>query len=205
MNQIPSPSLKRLVTLFQILTQLEENSKITSVEISARTGWSEATIRRDISLLKLHSGKSNGYSVGGLKKSLQEILNLSDDERKNFCVVGLGQLGSALLKNSDFSRSNFKIVAGFDSSTNRIELLESSIPLFSTANLENEIAERKIEFAILSVSDTCAQKVADRLVVAGIKGIVNYTNVILNVPETVNVENVSMAFALSNLASRIEK
>ena len=205
MNQIPSPSLKRLVTLFQILTQLEENSKITSVEISARTGWSEATIRRDISLLKLHSGKSNGYSVGGLKKSLQEILNLSDDERKNFCVVGLGQLGLALLKNSDFSRSNFKIVAGFDSSTNRIELLESSIPLFSTANLESEIAERKIEFAILSVSDSCAQKVTDRLVAAGIKGIVNYTNVILNVPETVNVENVSMAFALSNLASRIEK
>ncbi len=202
MNQIPSPSLKRLVTLFQILTQLEENSKITSVEISARTGWSEATIRRDISLLKLHSGKSNGYPAGELRRAIRERLNLSEEGSRNCCVVGLGKLGAALLENSDFSGTNFRIAAGFDSSTNRIELLESAIPLFSTSDLESEIGDMKIDYAILCVADRDAQKIAERLSAAGIKGIVNYTNTILKLPAGLEVENVSMAFALSNLASK---
>ncbi len=202
MNQIPSPSRKRLVTLSQILSQLEENSKITSVEISARTGWSEATIRRDISLLKLHSGKSNGYPAGELRRAIRERLNLSEEGRRNCCVVGLGKLGAALLENSDFSGTNFRIAAGFDSSTNRIELLESAIPLFSTSDLESEIGEMKIDYAILCVADRDAQKIAERLSAAGIKGIVNYTNTILKLPAGLEVENVSMAFALSNLASK---
>lgn len=202
MNQIPSPSRKRLVTLSQILSQLEENSKITSVEISSRTGWSEATIRRDISLLKLHSGKSNGYPAGELRRAIRERLNLSEEGRRNCCVVGLGKLGAALLENSDFSGTNFRIAAGFDSSTNRIELLESTIPLFSTSDLEDEIGGRKIDFAILCVADRDAQKIAERLSAAGIKGIVNYTNTILKLPAGLEVENVSMAFALSNLASK---
>ena len=202
MNQIPSPSRKRLVTLSQILSQLEENSKITSVEISSRTGWSEATIRRDISLLKLHSGKSNGYSVGELRESIRERLNLSAPELRKCCVVGLGKLGAALLENADFSGSPFMIAAGFDSSTNRIELLESTIPLFSTSDLEGEIGEMKIDYAILCVADRDAQKIAERLSAAGIKGIVNYTNTILKLPAGLEVENVSMAFALSNLASK---
>ena len=190
------------MTLSQILSQLEENSKITSVEISARTGWSEATIRRDISLLKLHSGKSNGYSVGELRESIRERLNLSVPELRKCCVVGLGKLGASLLENADFSGSPFKIAAGFDSSTNRIELLESAIPLFSTSDLESEIGEMKIDYAILCVADRDAQKIAERLSAAGIKGIVNYTNTILKLPAGLEVENVSMAFALSNLASK---
>lgn len=202
MNQIPSPSRKRLVTLSQILSQLEEKSKITSVEISARTGWSEATIRRDISLLKLHSGKSNGYPAGELRRAIRERLNLSEEGRRNCCVVGLGKLGAALLENSDFSGTNFRIAAGFDSSTNRIELLESTIPLFSTSDLEGEIGDMKIDYAILCVADRDAQKIAERLSAAGIKGIVNYTNTILKLPAGLEVENVSMAFALSNLASK---
>jgi len=202
MNQIPSPSRKRLVTLSQILSQLEENSKITSVEISARTGWSEAIIRRDISLLKLHSGKSNGYPAGELRRAIRERLNLSEEGRRNCCVVGLGKLGAALLENSDFSGTNFRIAAGFDSSTNRIELLESAIPLFSTSDLESEIGEMKIDYAILCVADRDAQKIAERLSAAGIKGIVNYTNTILKLPAGLEVENVSMAFALSNLAAK---
>jgi len=91
---------------------------------------------------------------------------------------------------------------GFDSSTNRIELLESTIPLFSTSNLESEIGDMKIDYAILCVADKDAQKIAERLAAAGIKGIVNYTNTILKVPEGLDVENVSMAFTLSNLASK---
>ena len=152
--------------------------------------------------MKLHSGKSNGYPAGELRRAIRERLNLSEEGRRNCCVVGLGKLGAALLENSDFSGTNFRIAAGFDSSTNRIELLESTIPLFSTSDLEGEIGEMKIDYAILCVADRDAQKIAERLSAAGIKGIVNYTNTILKLPAGLEVENVSMAFALSNLASK---
>ena len=199
MNQIPSPSRKRLVTLSQILSQLEEKSKITSVEISARTGWSEATIRRDISLLKLHSGKSNGYSVGELRESIRERLNLSAPELRKCCVVGLGKLGAALMENADFSGSPFKIAAAFDTSMNRIELLDSDIPLYLTTELKNVIPAKGITLAVLCVPDQIAQEMADRLVSFGIRGIVNYTNTILSVPDGVTVENANVVTALTRI------
>ena len=199
MNQIPSPSRKRLVTLSQILSQLEENSKITSVEIAARTGWSEATIRRDISLLKLHSGKSNGYSAGELRESIRERLNLSAPALRKCCVVGLGKLGAALMENADFSGSPFKIAAAFDTSMNRIELLDSDIPLYLTTELKTVIPAKGITLAVLCVPDQIAQEMEDRLVSFGIRGIVNYTNTILSVPDGVTVENANVVTALTRI------
>lgn len=200
MKQIPSPSRKRLVTLSQILSQIENKTKITSVEISELSGWSEATIRRDISLLELHSGKSNGYYIEELRNSIQEKLNLSSEIAKHkCCIVGLGKLGESLLSNSNFAKSNFDLVAGFDSNTNRIEILNSKIPLFSTINLKNTINTKKIEFAILCVVDEKAQEMAEKLVSFGIKGIVNYTNTILSLPQEIKVENVSPIFVLGLL------
>lgn len=200
MKQIPSPSKKRLVTLSQILSQIENKTKITSVEISELSGWNEATIRRDISLLELHSGKSNGYSIEELRNSIQEKLNLSSEISKHkCCIVGLGKLGESLLSNSNFAKSNFDLVAGFDSNTNRIEILNSKIPLFSTINLKNTINTKKIEFAILCVTDEKAQEMAEKLVSFGIKGIVNYTNTILSLPQEIKVENVSPIFVLGLL------
>lgn len=200
MKTIPSPSRKRLVTLSQILSQIKDQKKITSVEISEKTGWSEATIRRDISLLELHSGKSNGYYIEELRNSIQEKLNLSSEITKHkCCIVGLGKLGESLLSNSNFEKSNFDLVAGFDSNTNRIEIMNSKIPLFSTINLKNTIESKKIHFAILCVADEKAQEVAEKLVSFGIKGIVNYTNTILSLPQEIKVENVSPIFVLGLL------
>jgi len=200
MKQISTPSKKRLVTLSQILSQQNDKEKITSVDIAKITGWSEATIRRDISLLELHSGKSNGYYIEELRKSIQEKLNLSlEIEKHRCCIVGLEKLGESLLSNSNFGKSNFDLVAGFDSNTNRIEIMNSKIPLFSTIELKSIIELKKIEFAILCVADEKAQEIAEKLVSFGIKGIVNYTNTILSLNQEIKVENVSPIFVLGLL------
>ena len=200
MNEIPSPSRKRLVTLSQLLSQIE-NDRVTSVELSRLTGWSEATIRRDISLLHLHSGKSNGYSKEELKNSICEKLNISDSNSAccRFCIVGLGRLGSALLETSVYPDSNFQLAAGFDSSTNRTEILKSSVDLYSTAELESVIKSKKIEYALLAVPDAKAQSAAEKLVSCGIKGIVNYTGTVLSLPESVSVENVNTLTVLRSM------
>ena len=66
---MPNPSKKRLVILARILSQ-QGKKKVTSVDLSALTGWSEATIRRDISILELHQGASNGYDAGLLREAI---------------------------------------------------------------------------------------------------------------------------------------
>ena len=202
MKELPLPSKKRLLTLSNLLSQQpQEKMRITSAEIAKLTGWGEATIRRDISLLELHTGKSNGYELKSLKTEIDKNLGLikTGGEKHNCCIVGLGSLGQAFLENSVFLNENFALVAGFDSNQNRVELIKSKIPLFPTLDLEKTIRQQKIEFAILTVDDSLAQKMTDRLVSYGIKGIVNYTNAVLTVPENFRLENASPEKSLANL------
>ena len=200
MKKIPAPSKKRLVLLARLLAQ-QTKEKITSVELSALTGWGEATIRRDISLLELHNGVSNGYDVRVLREAISKILQISTDENKKHrcCIVGLGKLGEALLESSVFAGSSFELVAGFDTNFNKIEIMKSEIPLFATLDLEQKIRSLKIEYAVLAVPDEKAQFMADRLVSYGIKGIVNYTNIVLSLPKEIRVENVNTVAILSEM------
>ncbi|MBO5100089.1 MAG: Gfo/Idh/MocA family oxidoreductase [Treponema sp.] len=200
MKSIPEPSRRRLVAIAQLLTQ-QTSEKITSVTIEKLTGWSQSLIRKDISLLELRSGASNGYKVAELKEAIFSAFNIKviPNNQKKCCIVGLGRLGAALLENSIFDNSPFKIVAGFDSNVNRTEILRASFPLHPTTLLESVIKSEKIEFAILAVPEKNAIETAKRLANCGIKGIVNYTSSILTTDENITIENVSPITALTNL------
>ena len=92
MKELPLPSKKRLLTLSNLLSQQpQEKIRITSAEIAKLTGWGEATIRRDISLLELHTGKSNGYELKSLKTEIDKNLGLIKigGEKHNCCIVVL--------------------------------------------------------------------------------------------------------------------
>ena len=203
MKKIPAPSKKRLIVLAKVLSQ-HEKQKITSVELSGLTGWGEATIRRDISLLELHNGVSNGYDVKILHEAICGIFQIegAKNEKHHCCIVGLGKLGEALLESSVFDESPFELVAGFDTNVNKIEIMKSAVPLFPTLDLEQKIRSLKIEYAVLAVPDEKAQFMAERLSQYGIKGIVNYTNIILNLSKNVRVENVNTVFVLTGMIAR---
>lgn len=200
MKKIPAPSKKRLITLAQLLSQ-QDKAKITSTELSALTGWTEATIRRDISLLELHNGVSNGYDTKILQKAICDLYQISSGltEKHRCCIVGLGKLGEALLEDSNFEGSAFELVAGFDTNLNKIEIMKSNIPLFATLDLERKIRSLKIEYAILSVPDNKAQFMTDRLVSYGIKGIVNYTHTVISVPKGIQVAHINTIITLSGM------
>lgn len=203
MKEIPRPSKRRLVLLKRLLSEYEEKT-ITSQKIESLTGWSAAVVRRDISLLNIHCGASNGYKVCELKASLDELMD-SDSQEQKCCIVGLGRMGQALLDNTELQSSPFRIVAGFDSNVNRTEVLRSVFPLHPTTILESVIQSEKIEFAILSVEKEEAQSIATRLSSCGIKGIVNYTPCVLSVPHNVEVENVCLLTALETLCAQSSK
>lgn len=219
--RLPDITKRRMVQLLQLL-KAWPNEKITSIEISQLTGWKDSLIRHDFWLLGTElKGVSNGYQKDDLYKTISSLLGIeplqtfqnqkestdayvnsftgSDStERllKNICIVGLGRLGASLLDQDLIDSSLFQIKAGFDSNVYRVEILRSTFPLYPANEMDWVIKREKIEYAILTVQDASAQQMCNRLVKAGIKGIVNMTNVVLMVPDGVKIENLSIVNAL---------
>ena len=191
---LPEVTRKRMLIL-QNLLQSWQSEKITSVQISEITGWKDSLIRHDLWLLGYNKGISNGY----LKDDLQEAISLElgfESKEVNCCIVGLNRLGAALLDDATTEGSVFKIKAGFDSNVNRVEILRSTFPLYPATEMNYVIKQENISLAILTVADKDAQSMCDRLVKAGVTGIVNMTRAVLKVPDGVKIENLSVLNAL---------
>lgn len=205
-KKIPAATKKRMILLLNLLKNWKK-PRITSGEIALLLGVKDFLVRYDFAFLEFparHRGYRNGYEISALEKDIQAALlrhgeNSSETAEKNLCIVGLGRLGAALLDDSFFEGSGFRVCAGFDSSLNRVELIRSTFELFPASRIESVCPAKKIEYALLCCDENEAQKMADRLVKAGIKGIVNYTRAIFAVPQNVKVQNISPAVALALL------
>ena len=191
---IPEATRKRMLLLLNLLGVWPKD-KITSVDISEQTGWKDSLIRHDLWLLGYNKGVSNGYQTVDLRDAINQALGL-EAQTKNCCIVGLGRLGAALLDEKLTQGSSFVIKAGFDSSLNRVEILRSSFPLYPANQMNWIIKQEGITLAVLTVEDKEAQIMTDRLVAAGVLGIVNMTRTVLKVPPSVKVENASIVNAL---------
>lgn len=198
MKALPAATKKRLVLLLELL-QNWKKLRITSIEISKILGCKDTLVRSDFRFVKVPDGAKNGYDVQALKSSILKTLSSEFQKERNCCVVGLGRLGAALLDDSIFEGSGFKICAGFDSSVNRVELLRSTFELYPASRIESVCQQQKIEYAFLCCPNVEVEKMVQRLVNAGIKGIVNYTSVVFAVPENVKVQNVSPVVALMSM------
>lgn len=191
---IPEVTRKRMLIL-QNLLQNWQSEKITSVQISEITGWKDSLIRHDLWLLGYNKGVSNGYLKDDLQEAIGRALGF-ESQIVNCCIAGLNRLGAALLDEATTEGSVFKIKAGFDSNVNRVEILRSTFPLYPATEMNWVIKKEDIKLAILTVADKDAQSMCDRLVKAGITGIVNMTNSVLRVPENVKLENLSILNSL---------
>lgn len=203
LEQIPAPARERLLSLMRILEQTKESS-LSSAQIEAFTGWSSHTIRKDISYLGDDKegpaiGSSSGYEPDMLLPVIKKALGL--DKRRKFCVVGLGRLGSAYLNLVEFGE--FELAAGFDTNVNRTEILPSPVPLYPAYKIGEAVERFGIEIALLCVPASAAQAAAEKLVAAGIKGIVNFAPTALSLPPHIAVRNVYVADELRALAVKI--
>lgn len=178
-------SLERICKIFGYLEALgkQEIGFVSSSELAKAIGATEYTVRKDISLLGLTGHTRRGYAVATLKQEIGNKLNLA--KKRKACIVGLGRLGSALLDYQKFSEDGFEIVAGFDSSINKIERIKTSVDVFGDNQLENVVKARNIELGIIAVPANSAQAVSDRLIQAGVKGILNFSPIKIKVPKNI--------------------
>lgn len=198
-NKIPKATVKRLPLYYRYLEKLHLMGieRVSSSQLSKELLIDSATIRRDFSYLGELGVKGYGYKVDYLINFLSDFLK--HDEDTNVIIIGVGNLGTALLNYNFYRNRSTKIVAAFDNDINKINKEIEEVPIYSLDELEKKIKELNVEVAILTVPVHAAQKMADRIVSTGIKGILNFTPSVLSVPNNIRVHYIDLTIEMQNL------
>lgn len=200
MTKIPDTAIKRLSLYYRILQPLalQGTREISSKNLAGLLSINPAQVRKDLSYFGTFGKPKMGYNVSYLVGKLAEILGISEERR--VVIIGAGNLGSALAAYRGFNVFGFKISALFDVDLHKIGKKIKGIPCYHIKDFNEFIRKEKIEIAVISVPTESAQETAILLVKSGIKAILNFAPVRLNVPFGVKVNNVDLALELKSLS-----
>jgi redox-sensing transcriptional repressor len=187
-NRIPDIIIGRLPVYLRALQQLSEKGILTtsSQELGEIIGISAAQIRKDISQFGEFGKQGTGYSIPFLIERLRNILKV--DRVWEVVIVGMGDIGHALARYNGFANRGFHISMVFDNDPQKIGQKVGEYEVFDTATLIEKVKQNRIKIAMLTAPASSAQEITDLLVKAGIKAILNYAPISLNVPGGVRVQ-----------------
>lgn len=189
----------RLSVYSRYLSQIDARgvTTISSAEIADDVGVSPAQVRKDLAYFGEFGTRGVGYNVKDLNQHIIKILGLNTSWP--VIIVGAGNLGTALSMYGGFRDRGFKIVGIFDNDEAKIGYKLNGIEVYPMERLAEVAAQKKAKIGIIAVPAAAAQEVADQLVAAKIKGILNFAPRVVNVPDTVEVRNVDLSVNLEIL------
>jgi redox-sensing transcriptional repressor len=187
-EKIPDIIVGRLPVYLRALQRMADNGMKTtsSQELGEHVGISAAQIRKDISQFGDFGKQGTGYSIPFLLDKLREILKV--DRIWDVIVVGAGDMGHALANYQGFKNRGFRIVTIFDADKSKVGQRIGEFTVEDSEKIPEVIRANGVKIAMLTVPAASAQSVADILVQAGIKAILNYAPISLNVPGHVKVQ-----------------
>lgn len=191
--QIPYSTIVRLTHYLRVVEKLDELgvSNISSAELSEETKINSFLVRKDLSYFGEFGTRGVGYDIPSLRRELRGILGLTCTHKA--VVVGAGNLGRALIHYSGFLDKGFEITAVFDSDPGKIGSKVESFQVQSVFNLEEYLRENpETAIGIIAVPAASAQFIANLLIANGIKGILNFAPITLQVPEEVVYSSVDL-------------
>jgi redox-sensing transcriptional repressor len=181
----------------------EKGEKTVSSALLAKIcGRNAAQIRKDLAYFGEFGFRGVGYSVKDLLNNIKKILGSNKEWR--MAVIGVGNLGSALLSYKDFLKQNYKIVAAFDIDPPKVigrlsEKLGKPAEVLHISRVNEVAKERKIDIGLIATPPSEAQGVANLLVEAGVRGILNFAPEQITVPIGFVVKDVFFTTILDNL------
>jgi redox-sensing transcriptional repressor len=198
-DKVPDIIIGRLPVYLRALQRMAEKgmSTTSSQELSAHVGISAAQIRKDISQFGEFGKQGTGYSILFLADRLREILKVN--RMWDVAVVGAGELGHALSRYQGFTDRGFCVVMLFDNDPFKIGRNVGEFVVEDSANMVERIRGANIKIVMLTVPAAAAQAVADKLIQAGVKAILNYAPISLNVPDTIHVQHIDPAIHLQRM------
>lgn len=197
---IPETTIQRLPMYLRCLldAQSQRLPLVNSAVLAEMCGTNAAQIRKDFSYLGELGTRGIGYDVDALIVYISRVLGI--DELRRVVLVGYGRFGSALLGYPGFTERGFEIVAVLDADPAKIGTFAGDVVISDVADLEDVVASAAAEIAVLATPAPATQALADRLVRAGIRGILNLAPVRLAVPDDVSVRHVCLSTELQVLS-----
>jgi len=204
-SKVPEATIRRLSRYSRCLEQMEERGEkvVSSAQLANKCMVNAAQVRKDLAYFGEFGIRGVGYYVKELLSDIKRILGLNKEWK--MALIGVGNLGSALLSYKDFLKQNYKIVAAFDIDPPKVigrvsEKLGKPMEVLHINRLKEVAKERKIEIGLIAAPPSEAQNVANLLVEAEIRGMLNFAPVQITVPEGYVVKDVFFTTILDNLA-----
>jgi redox-sensing transcriptional repressor len=200
MNKLPGKTVERLSeyrrTLLGCLA--EGRNYVFSHDLAAMLHITAVQVRRDLMLIGYSSVLRKGYDIKELIHIIGTIID--SDEGINVAIVGIGNLGRAVTAYFRGKRSKLNMVASFDNDPQKVNKVISGVKCYHIQDMEQIIKELNIKIAILSVPADYAKSTCESVVRFGIKGILNFTTIALNVPSGVYLEEYDMITSIEKVA-----
>lgn len=197
---VPKAVVSRLSLYLRELQHLvhEGHPTTSSSQLGGRLGFTDAQVRKDLAYFGHFGYPGIGYRCDELMAAVRRILGT--DQRWNSVLVGAGNLGRALLGYRGFSQQGFNVVAAFDADPAKAGSSIEGVPVHHLDRLSEVAQANRIRLAMIAVPAAAAQGVADRLVAAGVEGILNFAPVTLALPDHVSLVGVDLAIELEQLS-----
>ncbi len=199
-STVPKVVVSRISLYLRELQRLEAAGQqtISSGQLGTLLGFSDAQVRKDLGFFGQFGYPGVGYRCDELIRAMRDILGTN--HRWNVAMVGVGNLGQALLGYRGFGRQHFAIAAAFDADPAKVGQTIQGIRVRPLDELAPTVRAEGIRLGMIVVPADKAQEVADRLVAAGVEGIVNFAPVTLVLPPQVQVVGVDLAIELEQLS-----
>ena len=203
--QINENMALRMVRYRKVLQKLKSLGMVSvfSNNLADALGVTPAAVRKDFSHMNMRGNKRGGYGIDTLLEHLDEYLGKT--ENRKVVIVGCGRIGQALIAYREFPREGITIAAGFDNNSDKLDR-DADTPILSIEELGDFVKENEIDVGIIAVPESAAHDVFERMLQAGIRGILNITPVELkcaeNLPHSTEgcmVRTVNIGLEVENL------
>jgi redox-sensing transcriptional repressor len=197
---IPEATVGRLPIYLRALVEMAENgsSTISSNDLAGAAGVNSAKVRKDLSYLGSYGTRGVGYDVAYLIHQVRRELGLT--QHWPVVIAGAGNLGHALSNYKGFSERGFRIAALVDNAQDKVGEQIGEMAIEHIDNLPEIVRREDVAIGVISTPAGAAQEVADRMVAAGIRSILNFAPAVISVPEQVSVRKVDLSIELQILA-----
>ncbi|MFH1548546.1 MAG: redox-sensing transcriptional repressor Rex [Candidatus Omnitrophota bacterium] len=198
--KIPASTIDRLSIYMRALDKLglDGMETVSSLQLAELSGVNSAQLRKDLAYFGQFGTRGRGYEIKSLLQNLRKILGV--DKKWKTVLIGIGNLGSALLAYPEFKEEGFEVVGAFDNSFSKVGKKLEGIKIQEIDKVEAFLKIEKIKIGIITTPATVAQEVADSLVKGGVKAILNFAPVSLNVAKGIKVKNVDLSKELESLS-----
>ncbi|MCG7339936.1 redox-sensing transcriptional repressor Rex [Staphylococcus sp. ACRSN] len=198
-DKIPRATLKRLPLYYRFVNTLKSKGidRVNSKAISEGLNIDSATIRRDFSYFGELGKKGYGYNIDSLLHFFKN--EISENDEIKIAIVGVGNLGKALLTYNFSIHDEMTITEAFDIREDVIGTQIGQVSVSNYVDITDVLQREQIDIVILTTPESVAQQVTDKLVEAGVKGILNFTPSRVSTPSDVQVHHIDLGIELQSL------